>query len=337
MSLHFVFLVFGCVTLAFSGSCVFQQESDIRSDQSQSAEPPQLNSCLSDFVRWETQLNRAIRKEPEAVQLEHYLVPLKHPVSGKDVIVVHENTKFKSLTGMKNALLTSIDGVPFVKWVINPTDKSKDPEHKSIQLLLEELSRESGVAFSTERHKSLWGWPTASRSYVVMDPATGAVFSLKSSTQKPGGPFSTDPRKGGMSKRLTALDVRVMRATSDYVADLIQNQENLQALRLQEEPLGFYSEAKDIGLIARSLGKLTTCEKLYFPMFAAFHAPEVVWRVQERAGACLCSFACVCLQARRWNGRCEEKKGQQARSGGETVPAGFCWSLQGGFSAAHRR
>jgi hypothetical protein len=244
-------IVSASLMLIFS-SCRTRSHEKLKAEGSsaQADTSPILNPCLNDFVKWETTFNHAERKSPTPILLKHYEVPLK-------LLVENSNPNLTTYTATRQALVHVVNGEEFVRFVINPTDQY---QHKVIEKVLAENNLDSTpVSF-------FWGWPTASRSYVVQDPVSKFVFSLKTSTRDPGGEFT--------NKRLHTKEVNTMRATSDYAQAYLLGA-GFKYLVLQEEAVGFYHQGKDIGILARSLGELLPCTKKYLPMFSAYY-PGIV-------------------------------------------------------------
>jgi hypothetical protein len=204
------------------------------------------NACLSEFIKWENTFNHAVQKSTDPVRLRHYNVPIR-------LVTEDMNEALESFGPTRRAMVFKKDGEEYVRWVINPTDES---QHLDIAKLLKSNNLDSAT------HEYFWGWSTASRSYVVKDPGTGYVFSLKTSTMNPGGDFR--------AKRLQRAEVEIMRATSDYAQNWLTGP-GFRHLVLQEEAWGAFVTSQNIGLLARSLGDLTTCKKRLLPMFSAFY------------------------------------------------------------------
>jgi hypothetical protein len=198
------------------------------------------------LVTMETKANAAALRSNKVVNIENYEIPyelVKTLLSPRlDPRILH------SLIFVKN-------GEKYVRWMINPEDTTWHQE-------VEKFLTSRGV--STEHHQYFKGYQTASRSYIVLDPVSGAQFSLKVSTDHTGGAWK--------DKKQTFDDARQIRLMDDYVSDVFAKFPP-KHLVYMSEPAVFGLEDIDQGMIVRSLNDLSspTVTHYYLPGFSVLH------------------------------------------------------------------
>jgi hypothetical protein len=228
--------------------------------------PAKVSPAVKALIDFETQANAAALRSNKVIAIENYEIPLSLVKS-----LLGKNLDPKVL----RALVFQKDGQSYVRWVINPEDTQW---HLEVEKFLED----HGV--STAKHKYFRGYQTASRSYIVVDPVSGAQFSAKVSTNRTGGAWK--------DKKQTFDDARQVRLMDDYVSDIFRHSPPRYFVYM-DEPAVFGLEDIDQGMIIRSLVDLPKANgKYYAPGFAILHEemgkklaringsndPEAYWR-----------------------------------------------------------
>lgn len=225
---------FGIATAAFlSGSILYSQLTWAISKE------------MHALVRLETHSNAVATRDSDFVQLEHYEIPLE---------LVEANVALRSNSEFVKSMIFEKDGKKFVRWVINPEDTKW---HKEVESFL--LKNK----VKPERKKHFAGYMTASRSYIAVDPKTGAEFSVKVSTDKTGGNWR--------DKKQTLVDGQQIRMMTDFVDQQLKSQPKLEHIILADEPMVFGIKELDQGMVIRSYEDLTKSGKRYVPGFSIMH------------------------------------------------------------------
>lgn len=194
------------------------------------------------MVRLETHSNAVALRDSNFVALDHYEIPLD---------ILEANIASRTNTQFVESMIFERNGEKYVRWVINPEDTKW---HKDVESFLRNHNIEA------VRKKHFMGYMTASRSYIAVDPNTGAEFSVKVSTDKTGGNWR--------DKKQTLEDAQQIRMISDFVHDQLKNQPRLQNIVLADEPMIFGIKDLDQGMVIRSYELLTKSKKRYVPGFA---------------------------------------------------------------------
>lgn len=203
--------------------------------------PPEVRR----YLHYETKGNAVAQRSSEKIALKHFEIPLE--VMETDISNRFPKEILDSLVFEKN-------GKKYVRWLINPEDTKWKEE--TVAFL-------KSKGLSTQEHTFFDGYQTASRSYVVENPKTGATFSLKVSTNKTGGHWT--------DKKQTMADSFETRIATDYIQERnrITPFENFKML---DEPGAFGIKEIDQGMIVRSLHELPSGQYNYLPGFSAMHS-----------------------------------------------------------------
>lgn len=197
------------------------------------------------LVRMETHSNAVATRESEFVRLEHYEIPLK---------LLEADVALRSNPGFVNSLIFEKNGEKYVRWVINPEDTKW---HKEVESFLQ------SHGIKPEKKTHFVGYMTASRSYIAVDPKSGAEFSVKVSTDRTGGNWR--------DKKQTWDDGKQIRLMTDFVNDQLRKQPQLENIVLLDEPMAFGIKSIDQAMIIRSYEDLKASGKRYVPGFSIMH------------------------------------------------------------------
>ena len=203
-----------------------------------------LDPNVQELVTYETRANAAATRSDTQVNIEHYEIPLS--LVGADLAQRMPNE-------IKKALIFQRNGVDYVRWVINPEDTLW---HLEVKRFLESRG------LSSEKKSHLLGSMTASRSYIIEDPTSGAQFSIKVSTNKTGGHWK--------DKKQPIQDAKDIRVIADYVHQE-QQMKPFEHLITMDEPGIFMLETLDQAMVIRTLDGLAGTTKRYLPGFSALH------------------------------------------------------------------
>lgn len=196
------------------------------------------------LVKWETRANGAGLRSEEKIALTHFEIPLTAVTA--DFAKSIDPKVYSSLVFER-------DQKKFVRWVINPEDTKWHLELAAYLKL-------NGI--DTTPHQYFTGYLTSSRSLIVVDPATGATFSAKASTNNTGGIWK--------DKKQEFDDAIQARRSSDMVSD-VQRKTKFNHMILLEEPGMLGIEGVDQAVLIRSLGDLPKSETYFLPGFSALH------------------------------------------------------------------
>jgi hypothetical protein len=206
-----------------------------------------LNSSLTKNIYYETQANGSLTKSDKQVKIYHYEIPLK---------VLQEDKSLRVPKEIYDSLVFEKGGQKYVRWIIHPEDTEW---HTEIKKLLEKNN------ISAVRHSYYNGYPTASRSWILEDPESGAVFSAKVSTNRLA-------RKEAFKKQ-TWSDTWETRKALDYIQE--RNRITpFETFSIFDEPLAVGMPELDQGLIVRTLGASQSDDLIYLPAFSALHETE---------------------------------------------------------------
>jgi hypothetical protein len=199
------------------------------------------------LVYWETNKNAAASRSAKRVAIEHYEIPIE---------LVRTDIAARIAPELRDALIfTKEDGSTYVRWLINPEDTHY---FKVIEKYLVK-NRIKPI-----RHTRFEAYQTASRSYVIVDPASGRrfAFSAKSSTNVTGGHWT--------DKKLPFGEATEARRAADFVQ--AQNQSApFRNIVVMDEPLMIGVPKLDQAVLVRVLGELPAGEVTYLPGFSALH------------------------------------------------------------------
>lgn len=197
------------------------------------------------LVRMETHSNAVATRDSGFTRLEHYEIPLK---------LIEADVALRSNPEFVSSLIFERNGEKFVRWVINPEDTKW-------YLQVEEFLKKNGI--EPVRKKHFIGYMTASRSYIAVDPKSGAEFSVKVSTDRTGGNWR--------DKQQTWDDGKQIRLMTDFVDKQLKGQPKLEHIVLLDEPMAFGIKDIDQGMIIRSYEEVKKSGKRYVPGFSIMH------------------------------------------------------------------
>jgi hypothetical protein len=197
------------------------------------------------LVRMETHSNAVASRDSNFVKMENFEIPLEL-VESK--IALRTNPLFVA------SMIFQREGKKFVRWIINPEDTKWNIE-------VERYLVENGV--STKRDHHFVGYMTASRSYIAVDPKSGAEFSIKMSTDKTGGAWR--------DKKQTWEDAEQIKMMTDFVDQQLKQQPRLKNIILLDEPAVFGIKGIDQAMVLRSYENLSNSGKRYVPGFSIMH------------------------------------------------------------------
>lgn len=197
------------------------------------------------MVRMETHSNAVASRDSEFTRMEHYEIPLE---------LVEKDIAARANKAFVDSMIFERDGKKYVRWVINPEDTKWHVEVANFLI-------SKGITPIKKTH--FVGYMTASRSYIVVDPNSGAEFSIKMSTDHTGGNWK--------DKQQTWDDAKQIRMMTDFVADQVAKQPALRNAILLDEPMAFGIKELDQGIVIRSYENLKNSGKRYAPGFSVVH------------------------------------------------------------------
>jgi hypothetical protein len=206
---------------------------------------------LEALVEYETQYNQGyfIRlnlnpQTKERFSVEHLEIPLD--MVSMDIAKTGANHFFESLTFTKGKKR-------YLRWIIHPEDQSYINE-------VEDWLNANNLP--VKRKKYFWGYKTASRSLILVDPQSNIEFSLKTSTDHLHG--------HPIGKGQPWDDSQQIRQISDLIKDHSDKQPPKRVLYL-DEPLAFGIPEVKMGMVVRSYDQLGGSGLRYVPGFAIMH------------------------------------------------------------------
>ncbi len=214
------------------------------------------SSCWSEpaavrtLVEWENQANNGRGREEPAVALTHYEIPLEF---------IYQDVSASMPPEVLQSLIFEKAGKKYFRWIVHPED-TRLPE------LIALYAKEQKISLRPKKYFE--GWYTASRSLIVRDPNSEALFSAK---------VATNHLLGKREKKSLQIDeARVARRISDFLQQqLVQNPSPHLVLFPEVGAFGL-NEAftqrpwMSQGLAIRSLDPLLSKEFEYLPAFSAF-------------------------------------------------------------------
>ncbi|MCX7978942.1 MAG: ferric iron reductase [Bdellovibrionaceae bacterium] len=206
-----------------------------------------LNEVIERLVNFEVHSNAAAVRSAQMIMLPHIEIPLE--------IVKADFAKTLDLS-IAQSLIFDVNGKKYVRWILNPEDTRWGEE------LIEYLHQKHGLKLTRKYY--FHGYQTSSRSYIAEDPKTGAVFSVKSSTNVTGGIWRDKKQPVG-----DAIDSRL-------ISDFLVRQNRLrpfEKLVFLEEPAILAVKAVDQAVVIRDLGPMKDPKgkRFYLPGFSALH------------------------------------------------------------------
>jgi len=224
-----------------------------------------MDPRVAALAKFETRGNAAGVRNAEKIAIENYEIPLA---------ALESDVAARIPTDVRDALIFEKNGQKFVRWIINPEDTKWHLE-------LEKWLTSKGL--STERHKYFNAYMTASRSYILEDPKTGAQFSAKVSTNQTGGAWR--------DKKQPIDDARQVRMAADYIRENLA-EKPMTYSTIMDEPAMFGAAEVDQAMLVRTLDGLTDEPKFYLPGFSAVH---------DRVGAMIAKMNGSADPAAFWN------------------------------------
>lgn len=197
------------------------------------------------MVRMETHSNAVATRNSNFVRMEHYEIPLE---------LVEKDIAERANKAFVDSMIFERNGKKYVRWMINPEDTKWHVEVANWMI-------RNGI--TPIRKTYFVGYMTASRSYIVVDPKSGAEFSIKMSTDHTGGNWK--------DKQQTWDDAKQIRMMTDFVNDQVNKQPALRNIVLLDEPMAFGIKDLDQGMVIRSYENLKNSGKRYVPGFSAVH------------------------------------------------------------------
>ncbi len=179
------------------------------------------------------------------IKIKHYEIPLD---------MVESNLSDRLPREISDSLVFERNGKKFVRWIINPEDTKFSLELKNFLI-------DRGLP--VEEHTFFEAYQTASRSYVVENPITGATFSLKVSTNQAGGIWKDKPQR--------VKDSSETRLAADYL-QMRNKVVPFEHIKLLDEPGAFGIKEIDQGMMIRTLPELQEGKFNYLPGFSAMHS-----------------------------------------------------------------
>lgn len=198
------------------------------------------------LVQFETQANGAGKRSTEMIRLPHVEIPMD---------MVGFNFARRIDMQIANSLIIEKNGKKYMRWILNPEDTKWGKEVMA-------HFAQKGLVLNIQHH--FVGYQTASRSYIVEDPVTGAQFSVKSSTDVTGGKWNDKKQPVG-----EAFDGRLI---SNFLYE--QNQKRaFENFEVMDEPAILKISSLDQAVVIRDVGKIKNTENKNFfvPGFAVLH------------------------------------------------------------------
>lgn len=205
-----------------------------------------LTPAAKTLVQLETKANGASLRSDQPIPMPHFEIPVEY---------LQANFADRIRPDILKHLIFNKNGKNYLRWILNPEDTMWSNK-------VAEYFRTKGLLLQKEYYFT--GYQTASRSYIVEDPAHETQFSVKSSTNKTGGNWSDKKQPVG-----EAIDSRL---NADFLAD-IQNKLAFKNIIILDEPAIFGIGAIDQAVVIRDLGPMNDAksEMIYVPGFSVLH------------------------------------------------------------------
>ncbi|MFZ4403587.1 MAG: hypothetical protein ACOYOK_05740 [Pseudobdellovibrionaceae bacterium] len=223
-----------------------------------------LPQTINNLIYFENQANPAFQGQTRStnkINIKHYEIPL---------------SEAKSLISAETppALLQSMvfekKGQKYIRWIIHPDEedgsktnwlkRQKNPPtaYSQIELWLKSKNLDS------KKYSYFEGYKTASRSLILHDPKSQALFSAKVSTRYLHGQYLEHS-----NKQQTWADAQREFATYNYIKKRLSKFQS-KYLKVLDEPLHFGLSATDQAISLRNLDESATGTKNYIPAFSIF-------------------------------------------------------------------
>ena len=207
--------------------------------------PVQLPQNVAEWLHFEVKANPGSDKNrtTDPIHLEHVDIPAR--LLSEDIGIGLRPEVYSSLVYEK-------DGEKFIRWIFNPEDtKYRD---KIIHFVRAYAQVEPVI------ERKFVGYLTASRSVIVQNPDNGAIFSLKTSTNKTGGIWQ--------DKKMTEFAAQVSRALSDFIASHAPS-DHLKSFVALTEPYAAIAKEIDASFTVRDYPAFTDRKIRMLPFFTA--------------------------------------------------------------------
>ncbi|MCR9205956.1 MAG: hypothetical protein NXH75_15340 [Halobacteriovoraceae bacterium] len=197
------------------------------------------------LVEWETEANAVSKRSTDVFKVEHYEFPARY---------IAQDIAERMDESVKTALLFEKDGETYVRWFINPEDTVW-------HLKIKEHLEANNIPF--EKKQYFDGYQSASRSYLLVDPETGANFSLKGSTNVTGGNWK--------DKKQTWEDAQEVRRVMDMIDEVHTKTPISRSYGVMDEAMALGIPELDQALIVRSLDQIKEEKAYLLPGFSALY------------------------------------------------------------------
>lgn len=196
------------------------------------------------LVNMETKSNAAASRSNTPIAIKHYEIPLR---------LLESDIADRLEENIRESLLFTKNGETYVRWIINP----EDTRHYKV---LKHWMQKKGI--NTTQHEYFTAYQTASRSYIIEDPRTGAQFSAKVSTNVTGGNWR--------DKKQEWDDAEFIRKDADFVARQA-SRTPFEHVVVMDEPAAFGVKAINQGFLIRTFPDLNKGQVYYVPGFSVMH------------------------------------------------------------------
>ncbi|MBC85674.1 MAG: hypothetical protein CL677_00725 [Bdellovibrionaceae bacterium] len=202
-------------------------------------------------------------RELRAIRLEYFELPV-------ELVDIKINVS-QLRTEVQDSLVFEKNGQQWVRWFFNPEDEMYRDK------ILAHFRESSGRELELQSGRFA-GFLTASRSTVVKDLKTGALFSMKASTNRTGGPWQGSDG----SKRLRGATAEYGVETSNYIEHNLPTEGT--NLRFAPEFASLKTKSlADYGVSFRDYEMFYNSDVIYIPFFSVFNdrAKEVFGLVMD--------------------------------------------------------
>ena len=198
------------------------------------------------LVHLETKANGVAIRSELPIMMPHFEIPVEF---------LEANYAERINSDYLKHLIFNKDGKNYLRWILNPEDTQWSKE-------VSNYFKTKGVVL--EKKYYFTGYQTASRSYIVEDPDHEIQFSVKSSTNKTGGNWTSKKQPVG-----EAVDSRL---NADWLAD-VQKKLAFKNIIIMDEPAIFAIQKIDQAVVIRDIGELNdpNSEMIYIPGFSVLH------------------------------------------------------------------
>lgn len=205
-----------------------------------------LTDSAQKLVRFETKANAVSTRDDAPTEMPHYEIPLS-------MLELDFADRFSP--DIVKHLIFEKNGVKMVRWILNPEDTVW-------HLKVQEHFEKRGLHLQKQYYFT--GFQTASRSYIVEDPAKTIQFSVKSSTNVTGGYWA--------NKQQPISEAVDSRMNADFLAR-IQSVEPFKHIIIMDEPAIMKLAEVDQAVVIRDLADLNKpgSKSIFIPGFSVLH------------------------------------------------------------------